>query len=897
MMERQAKDGTFYHQVGPDHWEPVTRTAKTGEVYKKIGQDQWAPTDSSTEPSVPSAGDKLRAATEGYAESASIGTLPYLKAGGEVLSDMASQALSGSDADETKFSDRVNKFRQQGKDLQEKAPGYAMGGQFAGFVVPGSAASKAVGAGIKGAAGVNALEKAARFASGSSIGAQSARLGAEGVLLGTAYTPETGFTDVGARAKNAAINGVTGALMPGALHVGGKVLKGAGKLAAAAPKKILSAVGGVKEEVIDSYLQNPERIRNASTFDELYEQVTKVVNGLGDDLDNAKIGYDSAKSKLDEVAAGIKDSRVEGKAKAMEEVQKARTLLDESFSSQKQVLTEKASPSRVEPMIGDAIDNLKEKVVKGSNESYEILRQQKEPINFKGTWDGLKKAEESLNVAGVAPSTPQARAAQAEIRGLRDTLGKLPSSMSAADAKQIIQQIDQAEKIIYDSRLFTNDVQRAFKSIRGGLDEQLKQNPAYKEKMLTVADDTGVLSNATKQFGADSARFNRLQSIGKPSAKYELETLQKLAQKQGGALPRTVDEMVGAQRTLRSPMKLEGIRQSLPENAMLRQSEMQAASAKRLAKPREIQKSIERSAAFFNQKSAQAKLKTAKDLAGKFKGFGEQSAESKLKQVAQGRKFATKTLQDLSDLSDQDFVEAVRAASDAAAFTKTAFNGSRNVNLWSVIGNLAQSAAGKGGAGGAAGFALGGPVGMAFGAVTGAMMDVYGPAVTKRVLDGVLKMRTISPNAIRSLDIPEPLKIELIQQFKSTVLAGRAAAAHAGETALPKVAGPSAPSELDMDSSTPSQYRVYPDEPQKPGPSDKDGSKAPPPKRGREKWANDGFDNISKHSPELGIDRDSIMQDPKAKEMLVLASDLKPGSKAMNQLVAKLNSRLSKGRD
>lgn len=129
--------------------------------------------------------------------------------------------------------------------------------------------------------------------------------------------------------------------MPGALHVGGKVLKGAGKLAAAAPKKILSAVGGVKEEVIDSYLQNPERIRNASTFDELYEQVTKVVNGLGDDLDNAKIGYDSAKSKLDEVAAGIKDSRVEGKAKAMEEVQKARTLLDESFSSQKQVLTEK----------------------------------------------------------------------------------------------------------------------------------------------------------------------------------------------------------------------------------------------------------------------------------------------------------------------------------------------------------------------------------------------------------------------------------------------------------------------------------------------------------------------------------------------------------------------------
>lgn len=69
------------------------------------------------------------------------------------------------------------------------------------------------------------------------------------------------------------------------------------------------------------------------------------------------------------------------------------------------------------------------------------------------------------------------------------------------------------------------------------------------------------------------------------------------------------------------------------------------------------------------------------------------------------------------------------------------------------------------------------------------------------------------------------------------------------------------------------------------------------PKRGREKWASDGFDNISKHSPDLGVDRDSVMQDPKSKEMLVLASDLKPGSKAMNQLVAKLSNRLSKGRD
>jgi hypothetical protein len=51
-MERQAKDGTFYKQVGDDEWEPVTRASKDGTVYKKVGQDDWEPVEqeSSGEP-------------------------------------------------------------------------------------------------------------------------------------------------------------------------------------------------------------------------------------------------------------------------------------------------------------------------------------------------------------------------------------------------------------------------------------------------------------------------------------------------------------------------------------------------------------------------------------------------------------------------------------------------------------------------------------------------------------------------------------------------------------------------------------------------------------------------------------------------------------------------------
>lgn len=839
-MERQAKDGKVYRQVGPDDWEPVIRTSKDGKAYQKVGADEWAPIEQPKQAG-PTVADKARAAVEGLAESATIGTLPYLKAGAEALTDLAAEKISGAEPDETEFSDRVAKFRQQGKELQAKAPGYAMGGQVAGFFIPGAAASKAVGSGLKVAAKVPGLAKAANAVAGSGkaaelykaasaakaagkakdaaallkaaradIALQGARLGAEGAVLGGAYTPESGFSDVGARLEGAATGAATGFAMPAAIRGAGNVVRGAGTVATAGGKKALSAFGGVSEDVINRYMKDPTRVRNASTFDELYEQVSGVVKKMSDDLDDAKITYEDAKKKLDQITQGIKDARVDGKATALEEVKKARTLLDESFNSQKQILSEKAAPSRVDPLIGDALGNLKSKVIEGSGEAFEILGQQKGTVDLSKVYKRIDPIKDALNIAGKGPATPQAQAAQREIESLMNTVGKLPSQLSMVDAKKLVQQIDRAEKVIYTSGAFTDDVGKAFKALRSGIDEQLKTVAPYAQKMAVVADDTRLLSQAEKQFGADSARLSRLSNVARPTSKYDLETLQRLGAKEGGQLPKAIDEMVSAQKTLKSPIRMEGIKQKLPENVPLRQAEMQAAAAKRMAKPREIQKSIERSGAFFKARSSKANLKTAKQLVDKFKGFGEQSAEAKLRQVAQGRKFATKTLKELGELSDQDFVYAVEAARDAAAFTKSAFNGSRNVNLWSVLGSLAQSAAGKGGAGAGAGFVFGGPVGMAFGAVTGAMLDVYGPAVTKKILDGVLKIQgPITPRALQSLDVPEGVKQQLIAQFKSTILAGRAAAS-AAETNLPKAAqAPQMPGELDQDSSVPAWHRDW----------------------------------------------------------------------------------------
>jgi hypothetical protein len=51
--ERQAKDGTFYKQVGQDEWTPVTREAKDGTIYKKVGVDDWTPLVTESVPQTP----------------------------------------------------------------------------------------------------------------------------------------------------------------------------------------------------------------------------------------------------------------------------------------------------------------------------------------------------------------------------------------------------------------------------------------------------------------------------------------------------------------------------------------------------------------------------------------------------------------------------------------------------------------------------------------------------------------------------------------------------------------------------------------------------------------------------------------------------------------------------
>lgn len=70
-------------------------------------------------------------------------------------------------------------------------------------------------------------------------------------------------------------------------------------------------------------------------------------------------------------------------------------------------------------------------------------------------------------------------------------------------------------------------------------------------------------------------------------------------------------------------------------------------------------------------------------------------------------------------------------------------------------------------------------------------------------------------------------------------------------------------------------------------------------KKGKEKWANDGFNKLMEHSSSLPFksklenNKDQLLKDPKNKDLLVQASDLKPGSKAMDRILAQLEKRIA----
>lgn len=152
-MERQAKDGSIFRQIGPDEWEPVTRKAKDGTVFQKVGADDWAPVNSEG----PKSGAFETAVMQGL-QGATAGLLDEGAGGAEAVGRVLGIKGVGGSFSDLGFSDegptldpevlakayRDARDKKRGilKQQSDERPGLALTSQIVGAI--GSPANKLV---------------------------------------------------------------------------------------------------------------------------------------------------------------------------------------------------------------------------------------------------------------------------------------------------------------------------------------------------------------------------------------------------------------------------------------------------------------------------------------------------------------------------------------------------------------------------------------------------------------------------------------------------------------------------------------------------------------------------------------------------------------------------------
>lgn len=620
----------------------------------------------------------------------------------------------------------------------------------------------------------------------------------------------------------------------GIAKVADKATEAAGAASRWAGVKALSNMGGVSPENIKEYLNFSDRINSAKSVDQLKEVSDGFVGKLADDVQSKALTADQAHEALKGFQSDLKDGYRSAGYDARDAVTSAQQSLKDAHNARIQNLSSD---------VYDSVNKLKSDVQSGSQKALDILdssdatRNSSKGVNpfvdlgpvhsrIDSTIAQLQKAgtDESLAVAD------KLRAYKTRLEGMAAADGTIP----ATDAKKLIQGIDTTTKYSPMAGAFDDVKNGAFKGVRSALDESTKAAvPAYAEAMKPVARDADLL-NRVSGFGDKQTGAGILGRINAPTQLENRAALQELGNKYGA-------DFVSAAHP-----------KNLPEQQILNkaQSAQDALRGDRVAEKMDQAVSGSRQKAALD--SAQSQLGAAQDRLAPFKSIapnaaGQTTAQQKLMQLGQGKNIElTDMFQKLGKMTDTDFVQAMKDNQVKAAFEKGATNGSRNTAIGAMIGYAADGVGGG-----------------AVGASAGRIADQWGPAITKRILDGAIKVSK-SPTAetIRALSVPDSVKQNMLVGLKNFAGAGTQIAR--GQSAARSVADTYSGSNQNRS-----------------------------PAKGEDRWAQAGLSNLGMQDHPSA---QSLLSNPKTKQLLIRASELEPGSKAMKAVQDQIQSMLKEAK-
>lgn len=588
------------------------------------------------------------------------------------------------------------------------------------------------------------------------------------------------------------------------LGVAGNALGGAAKWAGT---KVLSNLGGVSGATIKEYTQFSNRINSAPSLEALKNISDEFVGKLSADVDAGKITAAQAQDAYKAHLSDIKDAYKTAGYEARDAVTSAQQTLKDAHNARVQ---------QVSSDVYDSVNKLKSDVQAGSAKALKTLDKSGEIIDtapvaahIDDTIAGLQKAgtDESLAVAD-------------RLKAYKDRLVAANGSglIPAMDAKKLIQGLDQTTTYSPIAGSFDKAKNAAFKSVRSVLDQSVKTAvPEYAKAMEPVAADADLLSRV-QDFGDKASGASILQRINAPNQLERKAALTELGQKYG------VDYVGGA-----SPA-------NLPEQQILNKAQ----AAQEALRPDRVAGKIDQTMATSRQQvaadSAKANLNQAQEKLAPFKSLapnaaGQTTAQQKLEQLGKGGNIElTDMFQKLGKLTDTDFVQAMKDQNTLAQFQKGATNGSRNTLMGAI-----------------AGWVFGGEHGAVIGGAVGRGVDQWGPTVTKKILDGAIKVsKNPAVSTIANLEIPEAAK--------KTMIVGLQNYLSKGDGAIPVQA-------VAQNQANRS------------------------PALGEDRWAQSGLRS-------LGIQDSSLIQkllaDPKAKQLLIEASNYQAGSKQAKRIMSQI---------
>lgn len=538
---------------------------------------------------------------------------------------------------------------------------------------------------------------------------------------------------------------------------------------------------GVPADLVDKFFKDPEAVNRALSRDEIANQIVenyKVIESkvkanevdrlaVKESTEEMKVRLREAQIELREAKSGLEKSKklnqkiTDSNLKDLERVNiQTEKAVNEEISKIKDKLKKEGPPDELVERIFKTKDSFGKELSQLSSESYQILEEAGEDIA-------------NLKTASVAESVAQYIEDQkfngqiilgdkirvATINKYLGEMASLGDELRPKQVKAFLQKLDAVTEDLYKAKEAGKSSQpyHALRAFREIIDSHLKDYAPYREKMAEIAEKTKFLR------GEFEPRFKDIASVryalyNSPNPKYKdsLERIYKLGDYTGNDFRGPIGEY--AERVLLGQAK-----DSSDTIAKLYNLEPGSDEYNRIRSQFEnivLEKNIDlvplrenlteklNTVGAFRERlaSGQSRLKEIGDeiRAGKeaMKTYG--GFNTKYQAIRRVQSLSSKksdeiraALGKISELTNEDFVGMIEDLRLAEAFNKSFLRGSRNVNLWAIIGVGTGATMGV----------LPAMIGAGLGSVVGAYIDHFGPSVAKYILTKIAQSRGLLSQA------------------------------------------------------------------------------------------------------------------------------------------------------